>query len=141
MGSHAHACQAFLFQEVDLVDQGNHLRSFEQSRLFTPISLELEKLAYEGREVGFVVLIVEPCSMPSPEGILQGEIKKISTRVGLLAYASYNFSVGCARLVLQEELVFEQGEVWRNPKISLTEMDKNGNLKNTDRVQMNHSIW
>jgi hypothetical protein len=79
--------------------------------------------------------------MPSPEEILQGEIKKISTRAGLLAYASYNFLVGCARLVLQEELVFEQGEVWRNPKISLTEMDKNGNLKNTDRVQMNHSIW
>jgi hypothetical protein len=60
---------------------------------------------------------------------------------GSIGLRLYNFSVGCARLVLQEELVFEQGEVWRNPKISLTEMDKNGNLKNTDRVQMNHSIW
>jgi hypothetical protein len=83
MGSHTHACQAFLFQEVDLVDQGNHLRSFERSRFFTPSSLELEKSAYEGREVGFVLLTVEPCFMTSPERILQGEIKETSTREGL----------------------------------------------------------
>jgi hypothetical protein len=39
-------------------------------------------------------------------------------------------------LVFQEEVVFEQGEVWRNPKVRLTEMDKNGDLKNRVRVQM-----
>jgi hypothetical protein len=83
MGGHAHACQAFLFQEVDLVDQGSHLRSFERSRLFTPSSLELWKSAHEGKEVGFMVPIVEPCSMPSPERIFEGEIKKTSTRAGL----------------------------------------------------------
>jgi hypothetical protein len=53
MGGHAHACQAFFFQEVDLVNQGSHLRSFEQSRLFTPSSLELGKSAYE-RKGGWV---------------------------------------------------------------------------------------
>jgi hypothetical protein len=83
MGGHTHACQAFLFQEVDLVDQGSYLRSFEQSRFFTSSSLELEKSAYEGREVGFMLLTVEPCFMPSPERILQGEIKETSTREGL----------------------------------------------------------
>jgi hypothetical protein len=69
MGGYAHACQALLFQEVDLVNQGNHLRSFEQIRLFTPGSLEPREMAHEGGEAGFMVLVVEPCSVPSPEGI------------------------------------------------------------------------
>jgi hypothetical protein len=94
MGGHAHTSQAFLFQEVDLVDQSSHLRDFEWSRIFTPCSLELEKLAYEGREDGFMVLAVEPCSMPSPERISQGKIKETNTRVGQEAYAPYNFPVG-----------------------------------------------
>jgi hypothetical protein len=67
MGGHAHAHQAFLFQEVDLINQGNHLRSFKWSRLLTPSSMELKESAYEGRETRFVVLTVEPCSVPSPE--------------------------------------------------------------------------
>jgi hypothetical protein len=83
MGGYAHACQAFLFQEADLVNQGIHLRCFEQSRLFTPSSLELEESAYEGGEAGFMVLAVEPCSVPSPKRIFQGKIKKTSTRVSL----------------------------------------------------------
>jgi hypothetical protein len=45
--------------------------------------LELEELAYEGREAGFVVPTVEPCSMPSAKRILQEEIKETSARVGL----------------------------------------------------------
>jgi hypothetical protein len=36
------------------------LRNFEWSRLFTPGSLELGDLPYEGREAGFMILIVEP---------------------------------------------------------------------------------
>jgi hypothetical protein len=83
MGSHAHTCQAFLLQEVDLVDQGSHLRSFERSRLLTPGSMELKELAYEGRDAGFVVLTVEPCSTSFPERIFQGEIKETSTRASL----------------------------------------------------------
>jgi hypothetical protein len=83
MGGYAHACQALLFQEVDLVNRGSHLRSFEWSRLFTPGSLELEESAYEGGEDGFVVLTIEPYSMPSLEGIFQGKIKKTSTRASL----------------------------------------------------------
>jgi hypothetical protein len=59
------------------------LRNFKRSRLFTLGSLELGKLAYEGREAGFMVLIVEPCSMPSAKRIFQGEIKETSTRAGL----------------------------------------------------------
>jgi hypothetical protein len=83
MGGYAHACQALLFQEVDLVNQGIHLGSFEWSRLFTPGSLELEELGYEGGEAEFVVLTVEPCSVPSPDGVFLGKIKKTSTRANL----------------------------------------------------------
>jgi hypothetical protein len=83
MGSHTHACQALLFQEVDPVDEGHHLRSFERSRLLTPSSLELEESAYEGGEPGFMVLIVEPSPMPSLEGIFQRRIHKTSMRVSL----------------------------------------------------------
>jgi hypothetical protein len=76
------------------------LSDFQWSRLFTPGSMELGELAYEGREAGFVILTVEPCSMPSPERIFQGKIKETSTRAGLKSYAPYNFSVGGARLIL-----------------------------------------
>jgi hypothetical protein len=107
MGGHTHAYQAFLFQEVDLVDQSSHLRDFEWSPLFTPGSLELGELAYEGGEAGFMILAIEPCSMPSPERIFQGKIKEISKRASLEAYTPYNFPVGGARLVFQEEVVFE----------------------------------
>jgi hypothetical protein len=107
MGSHAHAYQAFLFQVVDLVDQSSHLRDFEWSRLFTLGSLELGELAYEGWEDGFVILTVEPCSMPSLERIFHEKIKETSTRAGLEAYTPYNFLVGGVRLVFKEEMVFE----------------------------------
>jgi hypothetical protein len=83
IGGYAQACQAFLFKELDLVNQGSHLRIFEQSRLFTPCSMELREPTYEGGEARFVVLTVEPCSVPSPEKIFQGMIKKTSTRVSL----------------------------------------------------------
>jgi hypothetical protein len=57
--------------------------SFEPSWLLTPGSLELRESAYEGTEIGFMVLIVEPCSVPSLEEFFQGKIKKTSTRVSL----------------------------------------------------------
>jgi hypothetical protein len=76
MGGQAHACQAFPFHEVDLVDQGSHLRSFEWSTLFTPGSLELRELVFEARKAGFMILTIEPCSMPSLERIFKGRSRK-----------------------------------------------------------------
>jgi hypothetical protein len=37
----------------------------ELSRFFTPSSLELGESAYKWREVGFIVLAIEPCPMSS----------------------------------------------------------------------------
>jgi hypothetical protein len=83
MGGYTHAYQALLFEEVDHVNQGSHLRSFEWNTHFTPGSLELGEMAYEGGEARFVVLTVEPFSLTSLEGIFQWKIKKSSMRVSL----------------------------------------------------------
>jgi hypothetical protein len=40
-------------------------------------------------------------------------------------------------LVLQEEIVFEQGKIQRNPKIGFTEMGKNDDMTNGVCVEMN----
>jgi hypothetical protein len=136
MGGHAHAYQAFLFQEINLIDQGGHLWSFEWSGLFTPSPLELRESSHEGRETRFMVLIVEPCSMPSSEGILQGKVEETSTRLSLLTYTAYDFLICGARLVFQEKIILEQGKVWRNPKIRFVEVDKNSDLKDGVRVEM-----
>jgi hypothetical protein len=39
-------------------------------------------------------------------------------------------------LILQEEVVFEEGKVRRNPEENLTKMDENGDLKNRVRIKM-----
>jgi hypothetical protein len=40
---------------------------FKRSRLFAPGPLKFRDSAYESREAGFMVLTVEPCSVPSPK--------------------------------------------------------------------------
>jgi hypothetical protein len=115
IGGHAHAGQAFIFQKIDYVDQSYHLSGFKWSQLFTPGPLEFKKSDDEGVEEGFVVLAIEPCTVPSLERRFHRKIEKTSTRVSLEAYASYNFPVRGARLVLQEKVIFEQCEVGRNP--------------------------
>jgi hypothetical protein len=52
----------------------------EWSWLFAPSSLEHEELAYKWREVGFVVLAIEPCSVPSSERSFQQKVKEASAR-------------------------------------------------------------
>jgi hypothetical protein len=112
------------------------LRSFEWSGLSTPSLLVLGESSHEGGEARFMVLIVEPCSVPSPERILQGKVEKTSTRLSLYAYTTYDFPICGARLVFQEKIIFEQGKVWENPKISFTDVDKNGDLKDGVRIEM-----
>jgi hypothetical protein len=78
--------RAVLYQEVDIVNLGSHLRNFEWSRIFTPSFLELGESAYEGGEAGFVVLAVEPCSMPGEN--FSREDQENQLEVSLLAYAT-----------------------------------------------------
>jgi hypothetical protein len=77
--------------------------------------LELGEPAYERREARFMVLAIEPCPVPSPKRGFQGKIEEASIRESLKAYAPNDLSIGSTRLILQEEIIFEQKKVWRNP--------------------------
>jgi hypothetical protein len=115
MCGHTDSCQSFFLQKVDLVRQGSNLGELEWSRLFAPSSLELGEPAYKWREVRFVVLAIEPCSVPSPERSFQRKVEEASARMGLKTYSPNNLSVSDTQLVFQEEVVFEQREIGRNP--------------------------
>jgi hypothetical protein len=47
---------------------------FKRSRFFTPRPLKLRESAYERRETEFMVLAVEPHSVPSSKGILHWKV-------------------------------------------------------------------
>jgi hypothetical protein len=136
MCGHTESCQSFFPQKVDLVHQGGNLRELEWSWLFTPSSLELMEPAYKWKEAGFMVLTIEPCSVPSLERSFQRKVKEANAWAGLKTYSPNNLLVTGTRLVFQEEVFFEQREVGRNPLEGLTQMDRNGNLKNGIRIMV-----
>jgi hypothetical protein len=80
---------------------------FKRSRFFTPRPLKVRESAYKRREVGFVVLAVEPRVVPSPKGSLHQKVKKAGARVGLEAHAPDNLAVSSTRLVFQEKVILE----------------------------------
>jgi hypothetical protein len=51
----------------------------EFKMLFTLRPLKFRESAYERREAGFMVLIVEPCHVPSPKGSLYWKVKEADT--------------------------------------------------------------
>jgi hypothetical protein len=87
------------------------LDKLERSRLYSPSAIEPRESAQEGREVGFMILAMEPCPMPSLKGSFQGKIEEASRRAGLETYAPNSLPVGGTRLVLQEEVIFERGKL------------------------------
>jgi hypothetical protein len=48
-----------------------------------------------------------------------------------------DLSLGSTRLIFQEEIVFEDREIRKDGGISLAQVDKDGNLKDTVWIQMN----
>jgi hypothetical protein len=76
MGGHVDSCQALLLQKVNFVGQSYHLREFKWSWLFTPSSLELGESTSKRREARFMVFVVEPCPMLSPQGSIKGRSRK-----------------------------------------------------------------
>jgi hypothetical protein len=69
--------------------------------------MELREPANKWRKAGFMVLIVELGSMPSPKRALQRKIKEADARAGLESHTPDNLPVGGARLVFQEKITFE----------------------------------
>jgi hypothetical protein len=98
--------------------------------------LKFREPAYKRRVAGFMVPTVQPCPMPSPKGSLHHKVEEAGTRVGLETHAPDNLVVSGTRLVFQQKVILEQREIIRNAKKCFTEMDKDGNLKNGIRVEM-----
>jgi hypothetical protein len=110
---------------------------FKRSRLFAPRPLKFRESAYERREDGFIVLAVEPHSVPSTKGSLHGNFMKASARASLLeTYTFTNLTVSGARLVFQEEVIFKQRKIRGNIEKCFAKMDEDGDLENGVRFQM-----
>jgi hypothetical protein len=109
---------------------------FIRSRFFSPRPLKFRKSAYERKEGGFVVLTLEPCSVPSPKGSFHQKFKEAGERAGLETHTSDNLAVSDAQLVFQEEVIFEQRKIRGNAKKCLIKMDKDGDLEGQIRVEM-----
>jgi hypothetical protein len=75
--------------------------------------------------------------MPSLECGLQWEIQEAVVRASLEAYTANKLPLIDAGLILQEEIAFEQGEIWRHAKKGLAKMHRDGNLKDGVMVEMN----
>jgi hypothetical protein len=63
----------------------------------------------------FIVLAIKPGVMPSLERSHHRKVEEASTRAGLKTYTPNNLSVSGTRLVFQEKIVLEQGEIRGNP--------------------------
>jgi hypothetical protein len=136
VGGHTDSSQTALFQEINLVSHGRDMGEFKRSRFFTPRPLKLRESNYERREARFVVLTVEPRSMPTPKRSLHRKVKEASARVGLETHTSDNLAVSSAQLVFQEKVIFEQMKIRWNDNKCLAKMDEDGNLENRIRVAM-----
>jgi hypothetical protein len=62
----------------------------------------------------FMVLTIKPGPMSSLERSLHRKVEEASTRAGLKTYTSNNLSVSGTRLIFQQKIVLEQGEIGGN---------------------------
>jgi hypothetical protein len=83
-----------------------------------------------------MILVVKPHHVPSPKGSFHRKVKEAGTRADLETHPSDNLAVSSAQLVFQEEVIFEQRKVRGNGKKCFAKMDKDGNLKNGVRVEI-----
>jgi hypothetical protein len=93
---------------------------FKRGRFFTPWPLKFREPAYKRREVGFLILIVEPCLVPSPKGSLHQKVKEPSVRVGFETHAPDNLLVSGTLLVFQEKVILERRKIRQNAKKCFT---------------------
>jgi hypothetical protein len=84
-----------------------------------------------------MVLAIEPRPMPSPKASSHWKVKEVGTRAGLETHPSDNLAVSGARLVFQEDVIFEQRKIRGDAKKCLAKMDKYGYLKNGVRIEVN----
>jgi hypothetical protein len=101
-----------------------------------PVSIVFRESADKEWEAGFMVFTVKPWFMSFLERSFHREIKEVTASASLDAYATDNFLVNGARLILQEEIMFEQREIKMYDKEGLAQMDEDGDLDDGVRVKM-----
>jgi hypothetical protein len=84
-----------------------------------------------------MVFAIKPELVSSLEQSLHLLIQEAAARASLEAYAVDNLPFIGAMLILQQEIAFDQGKIWRHGKKGLIEMHKNGNLKDGVRIEIN----
>jgi hypothetical protein len=103
MGGYTDSYQVTLHQGIDLVGQSSDVREFNRSWLFDPGPLVFRESAYEGRDVGFMVLTIEPAPVPSSKKSLHWEFEKDASRASLETHTPDNLSVSGTRLIFWEK--------------------------------------
>jgi hypothetical protein len=72
--------------------------------------------------------------MPTLERCFQWDIEETMVWTSLDADTADVWSVGGARLIFQEKIVFDEREIRKDSGIRLTQVDKDDNLKNQDGI-------
>jgi hypothetical protein len=66
-----------------------------------------------------MIFAIKPLFMPALERYFQWEIEEIMVRMSLDADTTDDISLGSARLIFQEEIMFEEREIQKYGEISL----------------------
>ena len=84
---------------------------------------------------------IEPLGVPTLQRGFEERGEKLTVRPSLQADSPDDLGVGCTRLELEKEVVFEEIEVRMDSKKGFTEMDKDGDLKDRVRMKVYRSMW
>jgi hypothetical protein len=113
MHGHADTDQALIFKVVDSVHQDDYDWELGRCGFFRPGTTELRESANEGQEARFMILVIKPRLVTSLERNLHWQIQEATARARLEAYAANNLLFIDTRLILQQEIAFEQGKIRR----------------------------
>jgi hypothetical protein len=84
-----------------------------------------------------MIFTIESLFMLALERFHQWEIEEIMIRTSLDADVADYLSLDDARLIFQEEIMCEERKIWMDGEISLTQLDKDNDLKDRVWIQMN----
>jgi hypothetical protein len=107
VGDDTDSGQAESLQLANSAGQGCHCWHLYVHQFFNLGRVILEKTIDERRKTWLMILTIEPLLMPTIERRLQGKVEEIVVRTSLYTNTSYQQPLGLARLVFQEEIVFE----------------------------------
>jgi hypothetical protein len=84
-----------------------------------------------------MIFAINPLFVPTLEWGFQWKIEEIVIWPSLDPNTANHLPFGSTGLIFLEEIVFKEREIWENGKISLTQVDKDDDLKDRVWIQMN----